>query len=81
MADETVNNPYEIDDRHVEKTVDEYGNRVGLHHVFYLQIEMAEAASADNTINRLLGELVKELDKKNFMLSWKEWSETEEVLI
>ena len=50
-------------------------------HVFYLQIEMDEAASADNTINRLLGELVKELDKKNFMLSWKEWSETEEVLI
>jgi len=50
-------------------------------HIFYLQIEMDEAASADNTINRLLGELVKELDKKNFMLSWKEWSETEVVLI
>jgi hypothetical protein len=39
-----------------------------------LNVEMEEDASADKAIDRLLGELVCELDKKNYLLDWAEFS-------
>ena len=39
-----------------------------------LNVEMDEDASADKAIDRLLGELVCELDKKNYLLDWAEFS-------
>jgi hypothetical protein len=39
-----------------------------------LNVEMEEDASANKTINRLLDELVCELDKKDYLIDWAESS-------
>jgi len=39
-----------------------------------LNVEMEEDASANKTINRLLDELVCELDKKGYLIDWAESS-------
>ena len=39
-----------------------------------LNVEMEEDASANKTIDRLLGELVCELDKKGYLINWEESS-------
>ena len=39
-----------------------------------LNVEMEEDASANKTINRLLDELVCELDKKDYLIHWVESS-------
>ena len=39
-----------------------------------LNVEMEEDASADKDIDRLLGELVGELEDKGYLIDWKEAS-------
>ena len=39
-----------------------------------LYVEMEEDASADKVIDRLLGELVGELEDKGYLIDWKEAS-------
>ena len=39
-----------------------------------LNVEMEEDASADKDIDRLLGDLVCELDKKGYLIDWTEAS-------
>ena len=46
-----------------------------------LNVEMEEDASASKAIDRLLGELVCELDKKGYLISWQEKSKLKEKLL
>jgi len=39
-----------------------------------LNVEMEEDASADKDIDRILGELVGELEDKGYLIDWKEAS-------
>ena len=45
-----------------------------------LNVEMEEDASASKAIDRLLGELVCELDKKGYLISLQEKSKLKETI-